>query len=149
MLVKRSTSTDCYYIIQLVELNDTEEQYGIYFRWGRLWTAGQCQTLYPNSLDEALDLFEDKFFEKTGVEWAERTKYRSSSDLYQWIQPKVKKVKETIEDKQEQEGNREKQITEVKEIVQDQNGYIKQNGNEQKNEYNQNENQQVNREEII
>eukprot|EP01026_Neomeris_dumetosa_P056403 TRINITY_DN51606_c0_g1_i1.p1 TRINITY_DN51606_c0_g1~~TRINITY_DN51606_c0_g1_i1.p1 ORF type:complete len:323 (+),score=46.64 TRINITY_DN51606_c0_g1_i1:81-1049(+) len=84
MLVKNHPTQDTYYIIQLIHAEDYNQFY-VYTRWGKVGTAGQCQIFYPNNKDDAIDLFEEKFFSKTGLEWEERNKYQSEDDMYQYI----------------------------------------------------------------
>eukprot|EP01025_Chloroclados_australasicus_P022810 TRINITY_DN2336_c0_g1_i2.p4 TRINITY_DN2336_c0_g1~~TRINITY_DN2336_c0_g1_i2.p4 ORF type:complete len:151 (+),score=15.08 TRINITY_DN2336_c0_g1_i2:344-796(+) len=89
MLTKQNTANSSYYIIQLIEyLHNGKLQYKVYLRWGRMNTAGQCQVLHSNNLKDALEEFEDKFWEKTGLEWHSRYETdKHYKDMYRWIKP--------------------------------------------------------------
>eukprot|EP01024_Parvocaulis_polyphysoides_P054668 TRINITY_DN5530_c0_g7_i1.p2 TRINITY_DN5530_c0_g7~~TRINITY_DN5530_c0_g7_i1.p2 ORF type:complete len:192 (-),score=24.94 TRINITY_DN5530_c0_g7_i1:92-667(-) len=86
MLLKENQKYDNYYIIQLIQ-NNLFNEYKIFLRWGRVDTAGQCQVLHPKHLKEALKVFEDKFYEKTGIEWNLRYTQLPLIDMYEWIKP--------------------------------------------------------------
>eukprot|EP01023_Acetabularia_acetabulum_P016989 TRINITY_DN18424_c0_g1_i3.p1 TRINITY_DN18424_c0_g1~~TRINITY_DN18424_c0_g1_i3.p1 ORF type:complete len:288 (+),score=59.20 TRINITY_DN18424_c0_g1_i3:82-945(+) len=86
MLVKKYDTSDCYYIMQLIE-NKQYNEYKVYFRWGRIGSAGQCQVLHPQNLKDALELFKDKFWEKTSCEWDDRERSRYRPDMYRWVKP--------------------------------------------------------------
>eukprot|EP01023_Acetabularia_acetabulum_P035776 TRINITY_DN3376_c0_g1_i7.p1 TRINITY_DN3376_c0_g1~~TRINITY_DN3376_c0_g1_i7.p1 ORF type:complete len:546 (+),score=93.01 TRINITY_DN3376_c0_g1_i7:120-1757(+) len=97
MLVKENSKNDNYYIIQLIH-NDLLNEYKVYFRWGRVGTAGQCQVLHPDDKEEALEIFEDKFWEKTGTEWDFRFEQLPQFDMYKWIKPpmQIKKKQQSL-----------------------------------------------------
>eukprot|EP01023_Acetabularia_acetabulum_P068810 TRINITY_DN9824_c0_g1_i3.p1 TRINITY_DN9824_c0_g1~~TRINITY_DN9824_c0_g1_i3.p1 ORF type:complete len:606 (-),score=115.20 TRINITY_DN9824_c0_g1_i3:652-2469(-) len=85
MLLKQNRTSENYYIIQLVK-NDKANEYNIYSRWGRVGAAGQCQVQHTDGQQEALDIFEDKFQDKTGIEWSSRYTQLPRVGFYQWIQ---------------------------------------------------------------
>lgn len=60
-----------FYRIQLL-VNDTEQDYRTWTRWGRVGEGGQNAILGSGSLDHALAQFEKKFRDKTGHMWDSR-----------------------------------------------------------------------------
>eukprot|EP01024_Parvocaulis_polyphysoides_P066553 TRINITY_DN7826_c0_g1_i15.p4 TRINITY_DN7826_c0_g1~~TRINITY_DN7826_c0_g1_i15.p4 ORF type:complete len:319 (-),score=53.25 TRINITY_DN7826_c0_g1_i15:925-1881(-) len=108
MLVKQYNTSDCYYILQLIE-NKEHEEYKVYLRWGRVGSAGQCQVLHPPNLKDALEMFEDKFWEKTGCEWKQRATSRYLSDMYRWIRPPLQTTSVQVQRMQQNENNNTRQ----------------------------------------
>lgn len=68
MLVLVEDANDRYYIIQC--LSDKKGDFYAFTRWGATGKAGMNQLFGPfKTADEAIDIFAEKFEEKTGNEW--------------------------------------------------------------------------------
>jgi predicted DNA-binding WGR domain protein len=74
VLVDPAKSIDKFFIIQLIQRNRTysDDSYVVYSRWGRTGTVGQGMEENFNSYDDAVNCFENKFEQKTGLSWEDR-----------------------------------------------------------------------------
>eukprot|EP01134_Creolimax_fragrantissima_P001491 CFRG1491T1 len=75
VLIDPSTNTDKYFVLQLIELEEATDdgEYVVYTRYGRTGTAGSGLAQYFEELDDAIECFQNKFTEKTALEWATKT----------------------------------------------------------------------------
>lgn len=74
VLVDPSQNIDKFYILQLIKCDDdeTSEPFVVYSRWGRTGSTGQGLTQEFDDCDAAVECFEKKFKEKTGLAWEDR-----------------------------------------------------------------------------
>lgn len=66
-LVDVSQNTDKYYLLQVI--SSPQGSYHTWARWGRTGTAGQSQRWDHDDEDQAVEIFAEKFKEKTGLDW--------------------------------------------------------------------------------
>jgi predicted DNA-binding WGR domain protein len=66
----RTSHVDRFFILQLI--HGVRNSYYVYSRWGRTGTSGQGIVQKCNDYDDAVETFENKFREKTGLEWENR-----------------------------------------------------------------------------
>ena len=75
-----------FYFLQLLESGNGKHFY-THTRWGRVGEAGKSKTMGPQPFDEALEDFDKKFKEKSGLDWKNRyQKPSSSSKKYTFIE---------------------------------------------------------------
>lgn len=74
--VDPSKNLDRFYVLQFIESNDknTSEPFVVYSRWGCTGCTGQGLTQEFSDCDEAIECFEKKFKEKTGLDWEDRNR---------------------------------------------------------------------------
>lgn len=59
----------------------------VYNRWGRVGVKGQDKIFGPyNSLDAAINEFEQKFFAKTRNQWSNRCEFTAYPKCYTWLE---------------------------------------------------------------
>ncbi|KAJ8603157.1 hypothetical protein CTAYLR_004590 [Chrysophaeum taylorii] len=72
-LVEPTKNSDKYYLLQLVADTSSSSSFWCFARWGRTGTSGQGKLDGPfGSEAEGAAVFEAKFLEKSGYEWADR-----------------------------------------------------------------------------
>ncbi|GAU96892.1 hypothetical protein RvY_08263-2 [Ramazzottius varieornatus] len=80
-----NTNNNKYYIIQLLE-HDSQKEYHVYQRWGRVGLPGQQSTVNcGSSLESAKKQFSKKFFEKTKNQWSDRANFEKQPGLYDMV----------------------------------------------------------------
>jgi predicted DNA-binding WGR domain protein len=85
-----SKNMDKYYIVQLLSTPGPGRRAGDHFyvfvRWGRTGAAGQHQLHGAyNTLEEAIEVFEEKFEEKTKNQWSDRHSFKAKKGHYDLI----------------------------------------------------------------
>lgn len=83
-----STNTDKYYIIQVLvsAARRQPNKYYVFLRWGRTGSNGQNQLHGAYStLAEAIEVFEDKFHEKTDNDWSARKSFVKKKGFYELL----------------------------------------------------------------
>ena len=89
VLVDPAKHMDKFFILQLIERIPTQGSgsgsYVVYTRWGRTGTSGQALEQDFDEYGEALDGFEDKFKQKTGLTWKNRNE-PTVGNKYRFIQ---------------------------------------------------------------
>jgi len=84
-VVNMETNTDKFYRLQVVASDDNTQFY-VAASWGRTGTEGQLSRDEFKTAEEAIEAFEKKFKEKTGVPFGERNEYTPVGDHYHFRQ---------------------------------------------------------------
>ncbi|KAF8077042.1 hypothetical protein N665_1066s0004 [Sinapis alba] len=75
-----------FFVMQVLE-SDNQKTYMVYFRWGRVGVKGQSKLDGPfNSWDRAIDIFSNKFLDKTRNTWSDRKEFIPHPKLYTWLE---------------------------------------------------------------
>lgn len=86
--VEISTNTDKYYIIQVLvnSVPGQPDAYYVFLRWGRTGSNGQNQLLgVYATVAEAIQVFEEKFEEKTQNAWSRRKSFKKKKGFYELL----------------------------------------------------------------
>ncbi|KAJ4905453.1 Poly [ADP-ribose] polymerase 2 [Raphanus sativus] len=77
-----------FFVLQVLESdNQTQKTYMVYFRWGRVGVKGQSKLDGPfHSWDRAIEIFSNKFLDKTKNFWSDRKEFIPHPKLYTWIE---------------------------------------------------------------
>ena len=73
-----------FYIIQAISTGDEEENV-VFTRWGRTGSTGSSMLAGPFSEEEAVDEFEKKFKDKTGVTYDARETAKPKKGKYEFV----------------------------------------------------------------
>ncbi|KAK5582689.1 hypothetical protein RB653_004274 [Dictyostelium firmibasis] len=75
-------NSNSYYILQIIKTGNTS--YWVYCKWGRVGVNSNGGTMEHShtSLNLALKEFNERFTDKTGIEWNERANYKKQSGKY-------------------------------------------------------------------
>ena len=75
------------YVCDLCAESDNKKTYMVYFRWGRVGVKGQSKLDGPfHSWDRAIDIFSNKFLDKTKNFWSDRKEFIPHTKSYTWIE---------------------------------------------------------------
>ncbi|XP_048538194.1 poly [ADP-ribose] polymerase 2-like [Triticum urartu] len=74
-----------FFIIQALE-SDGGASWMVYWRYGRVGHQGRSELRGPMTRDQAVDLFEFKFKDKTGNDWSYRKKLSCRPEYYTWLE---------------------------------------------------------------
>ncbi|CAH8294414.1 unnamed protein product [Eruca vesicaria subsp. sativa] len=75
-----------FFVLQVLE-SDNNKTYMAYFRWGRVGVKGQSKLDGPfDSCDRAIDIFSNKFLDKTRNNWSDRKEFVPHPKLYTWLE---------------------------------------------------------------
>lgn len=75
-----------FFVLQVLE-SDNKKTYMVYFRWGRVGVKGQSKLDGPfHSWDRAIDIFSNKFLDKTKNFWSDRKEFIPHTKSYTWIE---------------------------------------------------------------
>ncbi|KAL0845761.1 hypothetical protein Bca101_019007 [Brassica carinata] len=75
-----------FFVLQVLE-SDNQKTYMVYFRWGRVGVKGQSKLDGPfDSWDRAIEIFSNKFLDKTKNFWSDRKEFIPHPKLYTWIE---------------------------------------------------------------
>ncbi|KAJ0250128.1 hypothetical protein HA466_0143210 [Hirschfeldia incana] len=75
-----------FFVLQVLE-SDNQKTYMVYFRWGRVGVKGQSKLDGPfHTWDRAIDIFCNKFLDKTRNNWSDRKEFVPHPKLYTWIE---------------------------------------------------------------
>ncbi|ESQ37899.1 hypothetical protein EUTSA_v10028509mg [Eutrema salsugineum] len=75
-----------FFVLQVLE-SDNQKTYMVYFRWGRVGVKGQSKLDGPfDSWDRAIQLFTNKFCEKTKNDWSDRQDFIPHPKSYTWLE---------------------------------------------------------------
>lgn len=75
-----------FFVLQVLE-SDNHKTYMVYFRWGRVGVKGQSKLDGPfHSWDRAIDIFSNKFLDKTKNFWSDRKEFIPHTKSYTWIE---------------------------------------------------------------
>jgi hypothetical protein len=78
-----STGINKYYRMQVIDTDSTGKRFSAFFKWGRIGgSAGASTKTSAGSLNSAVASFEEKFLDKTGNEWRDRTKFVKKAGKY-------------------------------------------------------------------
>ena len=87
-----------FFLIQALESIKHPNQFATWFRWGRVGYTGQTNLQLCSSVEEAVNIFTQKFFDKTLNEWIPKihSKFKSVSGKYTLLP--VESLTESSED---------------------------------------------------
>ncbi|KAJ0229909.1 hypothetical protein HA466_0311460 [Hirschfeldia incana] len=75
-----------FFVLQVLE-SDNKKAYMVYFRWGRVGVQGQSKLDGPyDSCDPAIEIFSNKFFDKTRNHWSDRKEFILHPKSYAWLE---------------------------------------------------------------
>ncbi|VVB06996.1 unnamed protein product [Arabis nemorensis] len=75
-----------FFVLQVLE-SDNHKTYMVYFRWGRVGVKGQSKLDGPfDSCDRAIEIFGNKFLDKTRNFWSDRWEFIPHPKAYTWIE---------------------------------------------------------------
>ncbi|RID70829.1 hypothetical protein BRARA_C02811 [Brassica rapa] len=75
-----------FFVLQVLE-SDNQKTYMVYFRWGRVGVKGQSKLEGPfHTWDRAIDIFSNKFLDKTRNNWSDRKEFIPHPKLYTWLE---------------------------------------------------------------
>ncbi|XP_013622962.1 PREDICTED: poly [ADP-ribose] polymerase 2 isoform X5 [Brassica oleracea var. oleracea] len=75
-----------FFVLQVLE-SDNKKTYMVYFRWGRVGVKGQSKLDGPfHSWDRAIDIFSNKFLDKTKNFWSDRKEFIPHTKSYTWLE---------------------------------------------------------------
>ncbi|XP_010456041.1 PREDICTED: poly [ADP-ribose] polymerase 2 isoform X1 [Camelina sativa] len=75
-----------FFVLQVLE-SDTKKTYMVYFRWGRVGVKGQSKLDGPyDSWDRAIEIFTNKFCDKTKNYWSDRKEFIPHPKSYTWLE---------------------------------------------------------------
>ncbi|CAN8308662.1 unnamed protein product [Cochlearia groenlandica] len=75
-----------FFVLQVLE-SDNHKTYMVFFRWGRVGVKGQNKLDGPyDSCDRAIEIFANKFCDKTNNYWSDRMDFIPHPKAYTWIE---------------------------------------------------------------
>ncbi|XP_013735374.2 poly [ADP-ribose] polymerase 2 isoform X1 [Brassica napus] len=75
-----------FFVLQVLE-SDNKKTYMVYFRWGRVGVKGQSKLDGPfHSWDRAIEIFSNKFLDKTKNFWSDRKEFIPHTKSYTWLE---------------------------------------------------------------
>ncbi|KFK30828.1 hypothetical protein AALP_AA6G031100 [Arabis alpina] len=75
-----------FFVLQVLE-SDNHKTYMVFFRWGRVGVKGQSKLDGPyDSCDHAIEIFGNKFLDKTRNFWRDRWEFIPHPKAYTWIE---------------------------------------------------------------
>ncbi|CAN7009310.1 unnamed protein product [Brassica rapa subsp. trilocularis] len=75
-----------FFVLQVLE-SDNKKTYMVYFRWGRVGVKGQSKLDGPfHSWDRAIEIFSNKFLDKTKNFWSDREEFIPHTKSYTWLE---------------------------------------------------------------
>ena len=84
VLVDPQKHMDKFFVLQLIQT--VQKSFVLYTRWGRTGTSGQgLEQDFKKDYDAAVRCFQDKFKEKTGLDWTNRS-HPTIGNKYRFIQ---------------------------------------------------------------
>ncbi|XP_009144575.1 poly [ADP-ribose] polymerase 2 [Brassica rapa] len=75
-----------FFVLQVLE-SDNKKTYMVHFRWGRVGVKGQSKLDGPyDSCDPAIEIFSNKFYDKTRNHWSDRKEFFLHPKSYAWLE---------------------------------------------------------------
>ncbi|CDY72451.1 BnaAnng41190D [Brassica napus] len=75
-----------FFVLQVL-VSDNKKTYMVHFRWGRVGVKGQSKLDGPyDSCDPAIEIFSNKFYDKTRNDWSDRKEFILHPKSYAWLE---------------------------------------------------------------
>uniref|UniRef100_A0A0D3ASC1 Poly [ADP-ribose] polymerase n=1 Tax=Brassica oleracea var. oleracea TaxID=109376 RepID=A0A0D3ASC1_BRAOL len=75
-----------FFVLQVLA-SDNKKTYMVHFRWGRVGVKGQSKLDGPyDSCDPAIEIFSNKFYDKTRNHWSDRKEFIFHPKSYAWLE---------------------------------------------------------------